>query len=495
LNFITKNSQSKLIKIIGIILFLVLIYFPVFMHLGSFPVGQWDESLFALRALYSHDTGEYLINFNRFQGIGDHMSTKLPFTTVFQVLGLKIFGVNELGIRLPIAFLFLGMAFYIIYLFKKHFNTLFIGVLFLFLLIVNLNFIGEHMLRTGNQDVPFAMYIVLATVFFYFYNLNGNWKNLLLFCFFITASLLTKNLLALIIFPGLGLYTLSSKERRRTVLLNSKTYFGIALVILCYILTIFYYNYNYPGFFQRMWEYELMGRYSNTIENHLEPFTYYISRYFDASSYGMSYLIFIGVIAYFDPKVKKSYRNILLLLILTFLSYLLVISNSATKTQWYDAPLYPLGALISAVGIHHFIYHRFRETTLVKTIITISAVSLVFFNYLLAFDFAYKPKANHKDQFYGEYIKKNKDLLTKDFTILDSRFFTAIYFETEKLNRNHYYNIQLTKYMDSISLPSRILTCEHIDQIFIEENTVFKLLDDEYGHCKTYLVEKVIIEE
>lgn len=487
-----KSSFLGILKIVSIILFLVALYFPIFMHLGSLPIASWDEALFALRALYTHDTGEYLINFNQFDGLMDHMSTKLPFTTFFQVIGLKVFGVNELGIRLPIAFLFLGMAFYTSFIFKKYFKSYAIGMFFILLLVSNLYFIGEHMLRTGNQDVPFAMYLLLAILSFYLYNRFGNWKNLLLFCFFMLAALLTKNLLALIILPGLGAYTLISRERRTSVLLNKKTYAGVGIVLGGFALTILYYNLAYPGFFQRMWDYELMGRYSTTIENHDGAFTYYIEQYFTAGNYGLNYTILIGGFSLFDRNMSIEKRNVMILLLFSFISYLLVISNSATKTEWYGAPLYPLGALISAIGIHHFIFIRFPKRKWVRFSLLFIVLGFISLSYIEVVEAAYKPRANHKEQFYGELIKDKSHLISKEFTILDRTHFAAAFFEKEKRNRTGEYKIQIDRQLDNIELPTEIMTCEPKDKYFIENNTKYKLIDDEHTYCKIYFVEEIL---
>lgn len=85
-------------------LFCVAIYFPVFLHLDWLPMNNWDESLFAMRAAYMSEEGHYLRDYSLWVDGGMlHRSTKPPFTTWLQVLSFKVFGINELALRLPIA--------------------------------------------------------------------------------------------------------------------------------------------------------------------------------------------------------------------------------------------------------------------------------------------------------------------------------------------------------------------------------------------------------
>ncbi|MCB0844496.1 MAG: hypothetical protein KDE26_14675, partial [Bacteroidetes bacterium] len=56
-------QASKWIRTWGpIVLFAIAAYFPIFLHLGSFPLKNFDESLFAMRAYKMAHEGEYLYN-------------------------------------------------------------------------------------------------------------------------------------------------------------------------------------------------------------------------------------------------------------------------------------------------------------------------------------------------------------------------------------------------------------------------------------------------
>lgn len=489
------KSMPTSLKIVGWICFAAIIYFPVFMHLGSLPLVTWDESLFALRALYMYETGEYMINFNQFEGLTSHMNTKLPFTTFFQVLGLKIFGVNELGVRLPIAFLFLGLSYWVFSFFKKYFQFQLVGILFVLLLIINFDFIGDHMLRTGNQDVPFAMYLLLSVLYFWRYTEHKRWKDLLFFCFFTIAALLTKNLLALVILPGLFLFLVINKDRFLTTMKHYKTYVSMVIIASVYVLTIAYFEWQYPGFFQRMWDYELMGRYSQTIEGHGGGFFYYFEYYFMHNSILLSFLILIGLFPLFDKQVDPRIKRLLSLLFLVFISYLLFVSLSATKTTWYTAPLYPIGALITALGAVHFYNTYFVKCRLPVKVLLLGIFFLVCSeNYNQVVTRIYKEKPVIREQFYAEYLKNDQGELGKSFFIIDSSFATSVFFTKEKYNRKSDYEILFSKKLDVLKYPAKVLTCSHNEIQYIEKHFNYELINNETKYCRSYLI-KGIIEE
>jgi hypothetical protein len=80
-------------------LLLLLIYFSLFLHIGGLPLMGWDESRLAIDAYEMYHNGNYLIP--AFDKMPDMWNTKPPLMIWFQVLFMKLFGVNELGIRLP----------------------------------------------------------------------------------------------------------------------------------------------------------------------------------------------------------------------------------------------------------------------------------------------------------------------------------------------------------------------------------------------------------
>jgi len=116
----TKPNTVNVATVGWILLLGILIYIPTFHFMGQVPIRHWDESLFGLRALHMYSTGDYMSNFDLYEGLMDHRNTKLPFTTWIQVLFMKIVGINVIALRLPIALIFVATIGYIFRYTHKH---------------------------------------------------------------------------------------------------------------------------------------------------------------------------------------------------------------------------------------------------------------------------------------------------------------------------------------------------------------------------------------
>lgn len=443
-------------------LFSVYLYFPLFLHLGGLPVNMWDESLFALRALYFLQEGSYMADFNLFDGTPDHMNTKLPFTTFFQVLGLKLFGVNELGLRIPIAIIFLSTVFYSCYFALKEWGTVAIGTLLGIILVSNTAFVDTHMLRTGDQDAPFACYLFLAVLFFYRFLERFRSSSLIAFSVCMIAAFLTKNLLAGIIFPGLIAYALYRHSFLR-LLRDHRTYIALFAILGTYAGTILYYEMQIPGFFERMWNYELMGRYQKEIEGHSGGFFYYFHPFLQGGFRPFGHFLIIAFLLPLDRRMDDRYRRGVVLATFVFFSYLLIISFSETKTSWYDAPLYPLAALIIALGVQHLYSSYLSGFKLPVRLAFIGlGAAVIATPYSQTLAHVYKPEPKTKDQEYDPYIerlRKEKPSI-KEFTIVDKGFGTAPAFIRAKYEAmDESYSIGQQRGVKDLSKGDRVMTC------------------------------------
>lgn len=412
---------------------MILLYFPVFHFLNEAPIVIWDESLFSLRALHLSRTGEYLPNFNIFNDLPDHRNTKLPFTTVIQALSLKIFGINELAIRLPISFIFLGTALYMVYHFKARFNNVFAGYIFGLVAITAYGFVKPHVLRTGDQDVPYACYLLIAAVSFLSYLEKQELRALIGFVFFSIAAVLTKNLLAGLIAPGIIVYLIATK-RLISIVTDWKFLMACFLIAAAYVGVVGYYEYAYPGFFDRMWNYELMGRYSGTIEEHYQSKFYYLDKL--ARKFLNPYLYFIPFIfiASFkkgmDPKLRSGIQYFTSIA----LFYLLIVSQSKTQTDWYVVPIYLFVAYIIAVGSIP-VMSWLKSVSRVRRIAIVSVIPVLWFWKYgdILKDNVFRVNYITMDTKYGMFIPQVRTFHpeVKSFTIVDTKFGTSAYFYKE----------------------------------------------------------------
>ena len=126
------------------LILVALCFLVLFIKLGSFHMRMWDESMFAVNTYEMMENGNYFSLF--YNGLPDLYNTKPPLTNWLQLLSVKMFGFNELAIRLPSA---LATFFTILFSFKfiaKYFDYMWAWVVAL-ILISSAGVVGFHTSR------------------------------------------------------------------------------------------------------------------------------------------------------------------------------------------------------------------------------------------------------------------------------------------------------------------------------------------------------------
>jgi hypothetical protein len=147
---------------------------------------------------------------------------------------------------------------------------------------------------------------------------------------------------------------------KRSIFTDIRLYAMAAGVLGLFAATLGGFEWAYPGFFNRMWNYELMGRYTEVIEGHTGPWTYYIALMFkeDLAFMCLAVLtLLLGLAGKQQIAIKGRLAGFIAVMALV---YLAVISYSKTKLPWYDAPIFPMLALLSALGIGGFYELRLK---------------------------------------------------------------------------------------------------------------------------------------
>ena len=94
--------MKKAYKIIPYFLLAILLYFPIFGHLDTLVLRQYDESRLAINAFEMFKDGNFLVT--HFEGNPDMWNTKPPMMIWLQVFFINLIGLGELALRLPSAF-------------------------------------------------------------------------------------------------------------------------------------------------------------------------------------------------------------------------------------------------------------------------------------------------------------------------------------------------------------------------------------------------------
>ncbi len=356
------SRQAKIA--IELIIILCMCCFPLFFRLDALPVRMWDEARNAVSALEMLQNKNVVVRY--FDGNPDSWDVKPPLLIWLQVISMKIFGVNELAVRMPSAVAALLTAFFLIYYFHRFHNKRYIGYIAAFVLVTSQGYVEQHLARTGDHDALLVLFTTLIILLYYEFLTRSENSNLKLGT--ITALLIlgvyTKSIAIMMILPGLLLMTLVYGEHRK-IFMNRCFYLCVlAFLLICgsyYLLR----EHMQPGYLSIVWNEEWFPRYLNTNERfYIGSFFFYIrnlalSRY----AYWLYFLVAATIILLWQSRKQK--RSLPVYLMVNSLLFLLVIS-AGSKNIWYDGPLYPLMAVIIAlllVQVPRFMFSLARKNT------------------------------------------------------------------------------------------------------------------------------------
>lgn len=391
------------------VLFL-LIYTPVFGYLETLPIRIWDEARLAINAYEMHQNGDLIVT--HFEGEPDMWNTKPPLLIWLQVLGMKLFGVGELAVRLPSAIAAFFTCLALLLFGQRYMKSYWFGFMAVMVLITSYGYINTHASRTGDYDAMVALFMTLSALSFFAWCETKRTVHLYMVFLALALGVLTKGITGLMFLPALAIYSLIAKQFI-PLLKNRHFYFGILGFV---ILVGSYYGlreFHNPGYWQAVQENELGGRYLDVLEGNKGSFWHFYNNLIDHKFTTWYLLIPCGLLVGFFIKDRKINRLTTFSSLILF-TYFLVISTSKTKLDWYDVPMYPFLALVVAV----FLFSVFRFLEQSKSIskrFTFNVIPYLFIFLMLTSPYqsmvgkTYKPKEYPwHEEFYeiGYYLKK-----------------------------------------------------------------------------------------
>ena len=293
----------------------------------------------------------YLIT--TFNNSPDLWYTKPPLQVWLQVLCINLLGYNELAIRLPSALAALFTCVAVLLFLHQITRSRWYGLIAGLVLVTCNGYVSIHGTRTGDVDALLTFFLCIASFsYFLFLEDMRNPRYLYGTFFALAGAILTKGVAGLFLLPAFFVFTLWEKK---TVALLRNKHFCLGTIIFTALIAGFYIprEITAPGYMKAVWENEWLGRYGETLEGHKHDFLYYVNRLIDLNAPLWVYIFPLGLVAGVFNKNEKV-RRLIVFVGLLFLQYLLLISFSETKPFWYDLPLYPFGAIITATGIYTF---------------------------------------------------------------------------------------------------------------------------------------------
>lgn len=368
-----KVSSDWFRKYSKAILFFILVSIPLFIHLEKLPIRLWDESRLAINAYEMYHNGNWLVT--TFNSTPDLWNTKPPFMIWLQVICMKIFGISELGLRLPSALAgFLTIMLLMLFL-RRWLNSFWPGFIASLMLITSYGYVNIHVTRTGDYDSLLILFLTAGAFSFYNYLESPSRKHLLLSGLFLWLGIMTKGVHGLLFLPGLFILAIVQKQVKshlfnRNFLL---TFSGVILLAAGYYAIREQWN---PGYLNAVWHNEIMGRYFEVRENNKGDIWYY---YDMLSKHHYTYwfwLIPCGLIAGVFSR-ETVIRKITWFSFIILVSYGLIISLSKTKLEWYEAPMFPFMAVLIAAFVYQ-IFILLKKSNLVSGIYVRNVLPYIF---------------------------------------------------------------------------------------------------------------------
>ncbi len=393
-------------KILLGVLLLATCYFPLFLHLDSLALFSFDEARLALNAWEMHESGHFLVT--TFQGEPDLWNTKPPLMIWLQVLSMKLLGVNELAVRLPAALAALATILVIGAYCWRILQRPTLGLFAILTLLTTPGYIHKHVSRTGDYDALLILWLTLFLLSCFQLTQTSEsrrYNRLLRFtALWLALAVLTKSVAGLLFLPAVGIYFVWKKEWPR--LFKTPAFYQALALFLG--LTLGYYGWRevvQPSYLEAVWNNEWGGRYLQVLEDHGAPFGYYFENIW--KEHFLPWLFFLPLAIALAWRSSRLDRTFLQFLLLAISSFLLIISLSKSKLEWYDAPIYPLLALVVGLGLE-IVYVKIKTEWSTNTFLGLLLFSCAIFGmpYRTIFSKVYLPSHTKPMNQYGDFIEQ-----------------------------------------------------------------------------------------
>ena len=390
----------------------VLSYFVIFIKLASFHMRWWDESIFAVNAYEMMHNGKYFSSY--FDGAVDLYNTKPPLTQWIQIVFVKLFGYNELSLRLPSA---IAASLSVLVIFKfiaKSFNYTQAWISSLILL-TSSGFINFHTARTAESDALLTLFLLVGNISFIKYLIDEKKQNIIIFFIFISLAFATKLHAALLFVPAYFIILFQQKKLKQFII-NWSFLGGVILFLITSVGLIYMREFDSPGYISEVL-FKESSRFLTVVENHNEATNYYFENLFKSRFSIWAIFFVIGVFLIFSVK-NKTKKSIFFSSLILVIVYLSVITIGSSKLSWYDMPIYPYLAIIAAYPICLLIQTiKINDKPIPKKLLILIITSLFSYPYYIMLSKSQgntikneEKKLEVKERFLFNKIKKNESL-------------------------------------------------------------------------------------
>jgi 4-amino-4-deoxy-L-arabinose transferase-like glycosyltransferase len=319
---------------------------------------MWDESWYALNAQEMLENGKFFEVF--LLGKPDLGNSKPPFALWCMLPFIKIFGFNELGVRLASAVFALLSAILLYLIGIKTLKHKWYALALPLVLLSSTGFVSQHIARSGDTDSILAFFILAQSITFYGFTTRANQPNaqwyLVATAVLLSLGCLTKGIAGLLVMPGLIAWAFYTRTFSY-IIKGWGFYAGLMLFIFLVPGYYWFRNTLTPGYIDAVIKFELGGRLEQQtyLNEHKLPFYYYYQAFITENRLVNWIYILPLAIVYIIKSNASSARNLGLFMVFALGGISLLLAISSTKLYWYDASLYPVIACIIGLASALFI--------------------------------------------------------------------------------------------------------------------------------------------
>ena len=452
--------------------FLLLTGFNIFYKLDGPSVRMWDESRSGINAMEMLETGDLIVM--RFDGEPDLWYTKPPLVAWMQAGFMSVLGRTELALRLPSALAALFTCLLLLWFSVTRLGRWRPGFMAGLALVGMKGYIAHHVARTGDSD-SVLIFFVTAYGLFFFNALEAERRRklkwLMLSALALGAAAMAKSSAALLMLPGVFIYTMIQPRPAlfQKLLMLTVLTAGAGILAAYYLIR----EIAEPGFLSLLWNLEWGGRYMGGFPHHHEPWDFFIHALFRIDLF--PHLWWVPLILFILFMVRKEVMGRAGLYgLLMAAIYLVIISVPATKLEWYDAQMCPFIALSIGCALHVLI--GYVEKTVpdasTRTVATVMVIALLGPNYYLIYrqnnSCADPKKPEYERAGYAAMELLRQRPLMNDYSLLGLGFNQSAHFYKNRLEAEHgvrLHNLDAFHHTPDPDLP--LLIChDTLNQVF-----------------------------
>lgn len=397
-----------------LVLGLVLLTVPLWLKVDLLTIRLWDEARNAVNALEMLSSGDLITR--TFNYIPETYNLKPPFLTWLQVISFKLFGINELAVRMPSVIASISTIILVCFWVYKETNSRVSAFFAAGITATSSGFYGDHVSRFGDHDALLVFFCTALVFLVVQYVKTKKNEYLYLSSLTLILGVLTKSISILMFGPGLLLYVLFS-QNLVGLFRNNAFYlslFGFVFSIGAYYLVR---EHSQPGFLSFVWNDELFPRYFNTSENltFAEPDKFYYINLFYTKQF--KYFFFLLPLALIVPFIKKMNRLDGFWAALFVTLFFVAVISRGTNNFWYGAPAIPIMAVLAA-RISDVILNAIKTPTWITIVLVAAAL---FYPYKTAYTQALQTQEKAYDiETYGVsyYLEERGHNLSSNHKIL-----------------------------------------------------------------------------